>query len=62
MQSGDEFAILGLGTLLPMAKDLGERLEQQGYSAAVINPRFIKPLDRELIARYAPQRDGGGHI
>jgi 1-deoxy-D-xylulose-5-phosphate synthase len=53
IQEGDDFAILGLGALLPMAKDLARSLEQQGYSAAVINPRFIKPLDRELIARYA---------
>jgi 1-deoxy-D-xylulose-5-phosphate synthase len=52
-RDGEDFAILGLGTLLPMAKELGQALERQGYSAAVINPRFIKPLDRELIARYA---------
>ena len=53
IQDGDDFAILGLGALLPMAKELAAALETQGYSAAVINPRFIKPLDRELIARYA---------
>jgi 1-deoxy-D-xylulose-5-phosphate synthase len=53
IQEGDDFAILGLGALLPMAKNLARALEQQGYSTAVINPRFIKPLDRELIARYA---------
>ncbi len=53
VQSGDDFVILGLGALLPMARELAVRLEQQGYSAAVINPRFIKPLDRELIARCA---------
>src|SRR5580658_1588110 len=53
VQEGDEFAILGLGALLPMAKDLARALEQEGFSAAVINPRFIKPLDRELLASYA---------
>ena len=53
LQTGEDFAILGLGTLLPLAKELARRLEEQGYSATVINPRFIKPLDRELIARYA---------
>ena len=25
----------------------------EGHSAAVINPRFVKPIDRECIARYA---------
>jgi 1-deoxy-D-xylulose-5-phosphate synthase len=53
VQDGEDIAILGLGTLLPMAVELAQALRLQGYSAAVINPRFIKPLDRELIARYA---------
>ncbi|MGA8161733.1 MAG: transketolase C-terminal domain-containing protein, partial [Acidobacteriaceae bacterium] len=53
VQEGEDVAILGLGALLPMARDLAGALEGQGYSAAVINPRFIKPLDRELLARYA---------
>jgi 1-deoxy-D-xylulose-5-phosphate synthase len=53
VQEGEDFAILGLGALLPMAKELARALEGLGYSAAVINPRFIKPLDRESIARYA---------
>jgi 1-deoxy-D-xylulose-5-phosphate synthase len=53
VSEGEEFAILGLGSMLPMAKDLARALEAQGYTAAVINPRFIKPLDRQLIARYA---------
>ena len=53
VRDGDDFAILGLGAMLPMAKELAHALETQGCTAAVINPRFIKPLDRELIARYA---------
>jgi 1-deoxy-D-xylulose-5-phosphate synthase len=53
VQDGEEFVILGLGSLLPMAQELARSLERLGYSAAVINPRFVKPLDREMIARYA---------
>ena len=53
VRQGEEFVLMGLGALLPMAKQLGLELEQMGYSAAVINPRFVKPLDRELITRYA---------
>jgi 1-deoxy-D-xylulose-5-phosphate synthase len=55
VQDGEDFAILGLGALMPMAIELARELEGLGYSAAMINPRFIKPLDRELIARYARQ-------
>lgn len=52
LRDGSDFAILGLGTLLPMAKQLGEVLAHRGYSAAVVNPRFIKPLDTEMLAHY----------
>ena len=50
---GSDIAILGLGPMITMARELAERLERDGFSAAVINPRFIKPLDRELLAQYA---------
>jgi 1-deoxy-D-xylulose-5-phosphate synthase len=36
-----------------MAREFAARLEHEGYSAAVINPRFIKPIDREIIETYA---------
>jgi 1-deoxy-D-xylulose-5-phosphate synthase len=50
---GDDVAIFGLGALLPMADELSELLDREGYSAAVINPRFVKPLDRDLLEAYA---------
>ena len=57
IRDGDDIAggiaIWGLGALLPLAVELADRLEEQGFSAAVINPRFVKPLDRELLAAYA---------
>jgi 1-deoxy-D-xylulose-5-phosphate synthase len=53
IQEGSDVAILGLGPMLPLAQELAALLAREGYSAAVINPRFIKPLDRELLARYA---------
>jgi len=53
LQDGSDVAILGLGPLVSMARELGARLESEGYSAAVINPRFIKPIDRDVLAQYA---------
>jgi 1-deoxy-D-xylulose-5-phosphate synthase len=58
ISDGDEIAIFGLGALLPMAQDLAKALSLKGVSAAVINPRFVKPLDRELIAAYARKVTG----
>ena len=53
LSDGSDVAILGLGPMITLAQELGARLERDGYSAAVINPRFVKPLDRELLANYA---------
>lgn len=53
LTDGSDVAILGLGNMLPMAQELAARLERDGYSAAVINPRFVKPLDTEMLQNYA---------
>ena len=53
LQEGSDVAILGLGPMISLAKELAMRLERDGYSAAVINPRFVKPIDREMLELYA---------
>ena len=44
---------MAIGTLVAPALAVAERLEAEGISCAVINARFIKPLDRELIGHWA---------
>ena len=53
LADGSDVAIIGLGPMIALARGRAASLERDGYSAAVINPRFIKPLDREILARYA---------
>ncbi len=53
LKDGFDVAILGLGPMTAQARELAARLEREGFSAAVINPRFIKPIDREMLAEYA---------
>ena len=53
IKDGSDVLILGLGTMMPLAQELAVRLECDGFSAAVVNPRFVKPLDLETIALYA---------
>ncbi len=53
IQDGSDVAIFGLGPMISMANELAALLERDGYSPAVVNPRFIKPIDREMLAQYA---------
>jgi 1-deoxy-D-xylulose-5-phosphate synthase len=53
LEDGSDVAILGLGPMTALARELGARLDRDGYSAAVINPRFVKPIDRDLLETYA---------
>ena len=53
LKEGSDVAILGLGSMVSMAIELAARLERDGYSAAVINPRFVKPLDKQMLEDYA---------
>lgn len=53
LADGSDVAILGLGPMITMAQELASLLERDGISAAVINPRFVKPLDTEIIGQYA---------
>jgi len=57
VKDGHDVAIFGLGAMLPEAMRLAAMLEQEGFSAAVINPRFAKPVDHECVAAYG-QRCG----
>ena len=53
LEDGSDVAILGLGNMTSLARELGSRLEREGYSAAVINPRFVKPIDRAMLEAYS---------
>ncbi len=50
---GDDVCLIGLGTLFEMAEKAKALLEAQGFSVALINPRWIKPLDVATISRIA---------
>jgi 1-deoxy-D-xylulose-5-phosphate synthase len=53
VRDGHDVAIFGLGAMLPEAERLAEMMRLEGFSAAVINPRFAKPVDRECVAEFA---------
>lgn len=53
MREGTDVAIVAIGVAVWPAVQAAERLAQEGISTAVINARFAKPLDTELIVKTA---------
>lgn len=53
----DQVAIFALGNMVLMANEVAVKLESEGVSAAVINARFAKPVDADMIEFYARQVD-----
>ena len=53
VKHGTKAVLIGLGGMCAMAEEAAALLEAQGISAAVINPRWIKPLDAGTIEFFA---------
>ena len=53
MLEGEDVLLLPIGNRVYPALEAAGGLKKVGINAAVINPRFIKPLDAELICEWA---------
>ncbi len=57
LRHGDDILLLGFGSMVYPAMQVAEILSEHGIQATVVNARFAKPLDTELILPLA-QRIG----
>ena len=53
LRNGDHILLLGYGTMVHPAMQVAEILSEHGIEATVVNARFVKPLDTELILPLA---------
>ena len=53
VQHGRDVAIFGLGNMFEVGLEAARKLEEHGYSVALINPRWIKPLDTGTLEFFA---------
>jgi 1-deoxy-D-xylulose-5-phosphate synthase len=53
LKEGNDILILAIGSTVYPALRAADRLEDSGVHAAVINSRFLKPLDETLIYHWA---------
>ncbi len=56
LREGGDIAILALGSMVYPCLEAAEKLEASGIRATVINARFVKPLDEELICCLAAEK------
>ncbi len=53
LRDGDDVLVAAIGTLAHVALEAAGELHAAGISAAVLNARFVKPLDRKRFAELA---------
>lgn len=55
LRQGDDLLLVGYGSMVNTAMQVAEILSEHGIEATVVNARFVKPLDTELIVPLARQ-------
>ena len=50
---GQNVAIFAVGTMVEKAEKVADLLEKHGVFASVINARFVKPLDEDMIVELS---------
>ena len=58
IREGEDIALVGIGTTVLTAERAADALAAEGISATVINARFVKPLDEELLLDLARTHRG----
>jgi 1-deoxy-D-xylulose-5-phosphate synthase len=53
VKHGRDVAIFGLGNMFEVAEEAAKMLEESGVSVALINPRWIKPIDTGTLEFFA---------
>ncbi len=53
LRDGSDVALIALGSCVPPALEAAELLRAEGVDAAVLNARFVKPLDERWVLRLA---------
>jgi 1-deoxy-D-xylulose-5-phosphate synthase len=57
VQHGRTVSLFGLGAMFSVAEETAKLLEAEGISVALINPRWIKPLDTGTLEFFARSAD-----
>ena len=53
LREGEDLLLVAIGSTVQAAMEAAERLEQENIQATVVNARFVKPLDEDLLLRWS---------
>jgi 1-deoxy-D-xylulose-5-phosphate synthase len=56
VREGESIAVLAVGPMVQIAEQAAVVLESQGIQLIVINARFIKPLDEQMLIKLSKER------
>jgi len=56
LRHGGDVLIIGFGPIVMRAMEVAQTLAADGWSVGVLNARYAKPLDRELILRHVREK------
>ncbi len=49
----EQIALLCVGSMVKTGEAVRERLKEQGYACSLVNARFVKPIDEEMVRKLA---------
>lgn len=55
VREGKQAAVLAVGPMVQVAEEAAAALAKEGYSLRVVNARFIKPLDEQMLLALAKE-------
>ncbi len=53
IREGSQIALLAVGNMVKIAEEVADRLQERGVSVTLVNMRFVKPFDRDLLKKLA---------
>lgn len=57
IERGEKVALLAVGNMIKTAMEVREYLKSDDINATVVNVRFVKPMDEQLILKLAKEHD-----
>jgi 1-deoxy-D-xylulose-5-phosphate synthase len=55
LRNGQDFTIIALGSMVGLSLAAADILSQQGFKGTVVNARFVKPLDENILNKISQQ-------